>query len=287
MYKRDYMRRSSSGLEFNGVKWVVIINVAIFIIQELLRTWGGRNSIEKFAALSVNNIQTGKIWTFITYGFLHGGLFHILVNMLVIFFVGKILEPFLGTKRFIQLFLFAVLMGGVAWLSLNFNKSAVVVGASAGAFGLMTFFCLLYPERPVTFLLFFILPLNLKPKWILIAMICIESFLMLFYELPGHSFIASSSHLGGILGGFLMYQFILKSSFFSFFKNIRIEAPKWMKGKVIHKAPYTPFKLNLKSRKELQEEVDRVLDKINTEGFGSLTKEEKRILDKAKDILEN
>lgn len=272
---------------FTGaVKKLILINLIVFILQQIMHVWFGSVFLEKYFALSIGNIKEGYLWTLITYGFLHGNFLHILVNMLAIYFVGRIIEATLGSRNLLKIYFVCILLGGLAWLLLNQGNHQVLVGASAAGFGLMTFFCLLFPDKPITVLLFFIIPLTMKPKWILRGMLAVEGFLFIFYELPGKSFIASSGHLGGILGGFLMYLFLMgKWRNLLNLKKIKMSPPKWLKKTQSRHLSNAKFSVNISHKKVSQEEVDRILDKINQKGFASLTDEEKRILHKAKELL--
>lgn len=286
MQGRSYMRRSEyPEKNLSVVKWLIIINIAVFVLQAVFRVWFGSSVIEKYLSLSPESLKSGYLWTIITYGFLHGSFLHILVNMLAIFFVGRILEPIIGSKNLLQVYFISILIGGLAWIICSPNHGEILVGASAGAFGLMTFFCLLYPETLMTVLIFFIIPITMKPKWILWGMIAIEGFLFVVYEIPGRSFVASSGHLGGILAGAIMYQIIIKHRLFAFGK-IKIETPKWLRKTTSPKIANPKFTVNISDKEKLKKEVDRILDKINQNGFSSLTEQERKTLDTAKSILE-
>lgn len=268
-----------------ALKGIILVTASMFILQTLLRIWFRVPLLESFGALTPKSFQSGYIWTLLTYGFLHGGLLHVFLNMLVVYFVGTLLEPAIGSKRFLLVYFVSILLGGIAWLLVNHGKTEMLVGASAGCFGLMTFFCLLHPDRPITFLLFFIIPISLRPRVLLWSLLVVEVFLLLLYEIPGRTIIASSAHLGGILAGWITYQLYIRNFLKTSFSKVKIEAPRWLKGKVIHKASKAQFTLNITNKELLKQEVDRILDKINHEGFGALTQEEKEILEKAKDIL--
>lgn len=270
-----------------AVKKLILINLVIFIFQQILHVWFGSVFIEKYFALSFENLKLGYYWTIFTYAFLHGNFLHILVNMLAIYFIGEILETTLGPKNFLKIYFVSILFGALAWILLTkSNNHQILVGASAGGFGLMTFFCLLFPERPITVLLFFIIPLTIKPKWLLRGMLAIEGFLFLFYELPGKTFIASSGHLGGILGGFIMYQILMgKWRNLLNLKKIKMEPPKWLKKTQNPKVSNPKYTVNISHTKVTKEEINRILDKIHHRGFAALTDDEKRTLNKAKDIL--
>jgi len=206
--------------------------------------------------------------------------------MLGLFFIGRIVEPILGPQRFLQFYLGSAFLAGLAYLAFHFNGFNPVVGASGSIFALLAFFCLLRPEQPITLLLFFVLPVTMKPKWIFWGSLAISTFGLLAYELPGRSFMAHSAHLGGMLAGILYFRFFYASgtSFARPASKPSIELPEWFKNRKPSRRDIS-YQVNRSSRAELQKEVDRILDKINATGFGSLSEEEKSTLDRAKDIL--
>ena len=141
-------------------------------------------------ALSGRSFRELKVWTVISYSFLHStaGFFHIFGNMIGLFFIGRIIEPLIGEERFLGLYLGGALVGGLVYLFFHFGDSNPVIGASAAVMTILTLFCLLYPERPITLLLFFILPITVKPKcW---GSLVISTAGVLLYELPGQSYVA-------------------------------------------------------------------------------------------------
>ena len=289
---------------------LIVITVAVFVLQQVMNVFfpgvGGRENrfFSDWLALSGNNFQELKVWTIMSYGLLHStsGFFHILGNMLGLYFIGRIIEPLIGRERFLMLYLAGTLIGGIVYLAFHFNDPPVgilngvpiyqvMVGASASVMGILAFFCLLYPERPITLLLFFIIPVTMRPKWILRISLGVSVFGLLLYELPGsHSSfgsIAHSAHLGGLLTGILYHRYIHNRSnafFESTTSKPSVELPEWFKRRKKTK-PQISYKVNRSNRDELQKEVDRILDKINATGFGSLTDGEKTTLDQAKDIL--
>jgi len=298
LYDRPYMRQSpddDAPGKTSMVTTLLVITVAVFVLQQVMNVFfpgfGGRENrfMAEWFALSGTNFRELKVWSLISYGFLHStaGFFHILGNMLGLFFIGRIVEPLIGRERFLGLYLGATLAGGLVYLVLHFNGASPVVGASAAVMGILSFFCLLYPERPITLLLFFILPVTMKPKWIFWGSLAISAGGILFYELPGNSGIAHSAHLGGLLAGIFYYRFFYaKAGGFFNTTSARpsIEAPEWYKRKS-KTEPTLSYRVNRSDRDQLQKEVDRILDKINASGFGSLSEDEKQTLDNAKDIL--
>lgn len=298
LYDRPYMRESPEDFapsKTSMVTTLIVITVAVFVAQQVMNVFfpgfGGSDNrfMSDWFALSGEHFRELKVWTILSYGLLHStaGFFHILGNMLGLYFIGRIVEPLIGRERFLGLYVAGTLVGGIVYLLFHFNGGGLVVGASASVMAILAFFCLLYPERPITLLIFFILPVTMKPKWVFWGSLAISAGGLLFYELPGESGVAHSAHLGGLLTGILYFRYIHKRSgslFTSSKPRTTVEEPAWFKRK--QKAEHSiSYKVNRSNRDELQKEVDRILDKINASGFGSLNDVEKQTLDRAKDIL--
>ncbi len=275
------------------LKWLIIANIAVFIVQCVLERWMSSpapyNTFLKYFALTGKGFSSGYLWTPLTYSFLHSTqmLFHILGNLLGIFLFGRILQPVVGSHRLLGLYIASAVMGGLFWLVFNY-QGGLVMGASAAALGFLTVYCLLYPNQRVQFLLFFIIPLSILPKYILWFSLFINLFGFLFYEISPQgmgSGVAYSAHLGGMLCGWLFIKYVHNREPLFKSSSTAVELPKWVKKRSRSPSRSNKFTINISNRNHLKSEVDRILDKINSKGFGSLTEEEKRTLDKAKDIL--
>lgn len=304
LYDRPYMHQpsGSAGKQKSVVTVLLIVTIAVFLVQNVLNVvlpqQNGVNFLMgEWFALSGEHFRELKVWTVLSYSMLHSthGIFHIVGNMLGLFFLGRILEPLLGKTRFLALYFGGALIGGLVFLIFHYsNMASSVIGASGAILALLSFFCLLRPEQPITLLLFFVVPVTVKPKWVFWGMLGISVFGLLFSELPalqmpngGQSIVSHTAHLGGMIAGILFFRFVHNgsSSFFQGRKSApTIEMPAWFKrrNKI---EPKVTYQVNRSSRDELQGEVDRILDKINTTGFGSLSEGEKHTLDHAKDIL--
>ena len=312
LYDRPYMRESPYETErptTSIVTTLIVITVAVFVLQQVLNVFfpgaDGRENrfLTDWFALSGQNFKDLKVWTILSYAFLHStvGLFHILGNMLGLFFIGRIVEPLMGRNRFLMLYFGASFLGGIVYLLFHFNDPPIgqfggdpvfqsMVGASASVMGILAFFCLMYPERPITLLLFFIIPITMKPKWVFWGSLIISAGGILLYELPNQSPVAHSAHLGGLFAGILYYRFFHNRSVHLFNTagaSTTVEPPAWFKRRKKKEVPttYQVNRGNRANRDELRNEVDRILDKINESGFGSLTDDEKKMLDRARDIL--
>ena len=188
--------------------------------------------------------------------------------------------------------------GGALWLATNWTPGGDVIGASAGVTALFMMFTVLNPNRPITFLLFFIIPVTVKPKWVLLALGAYDLFGFVFFEAFGDTAmgnVAHSAHLGGYAAGWLFYRYVHQREWRTPDRAPSIELPAWMRRSKKVPVAAGAYKVNLSNaepekptqmgKADLKAEVDRILDKINSQGFGALTDDEKRCLDQAKDLL--
>ena len=214
-------------------------------------------------------------WTFITYMFVHAGFLHVLFNMIALFFFGPPVEERLGPSGFIKYYL-ACGLGGAA-LSFVFALHTMIVGASGAIYGIMLAYALWWPDSPIY--IWGILPV--KAKWLLLAFIGLD----LFFALApgGYDGTAHFAHLGGVAAG-LLY---LKAGGLGVAVTTRAKKLFRPKLTVIPGAgpaaapPKPPRRPRVAEEERILDELDRVLDKISRSGMGSLTTEERALLDEA------
>ncbi|AHF92610.1 putative membrane protein [Opitutaceae bacterium TAV1] len=314
LYDRHYMRDSGRRSPLSAVGWVLVVIVGVFLLQILSqrlfnynpRGYSQEDPLSAFARLDGYAIRHWHVWTYLTYAVLHGGILHLLLNSVGLFFIGRTVETVLGSRRFLIALGVSILGGSILWTLVNFNQWGAVVGISGGVMGLFTIFACLYPDRPITLLVFYVIPLTIKPRWALIIFGGIDLVGLLASELPRHGAglysdgIAHSAHVGGIIAGWLYYRFFLRERDETLTRQPAIEKPGWFK-RAAATGTTTTYRVNLSTRsapppaaaaqataateRDLRAEVDRILDKINSEGFGALTTEEKRTLDEARDLI--
>lgn len=297
---RSYMRDPQRHSSFTLIPWFLGVIVAVFVLQNVLERWFGVFGYYRYVALSADGIRHGFAWTALTYALVHGSVMHLLLNGLGLFFLGRSLEGQLGTRSLVQLTIIGLVVSSLFWLGVNFTRPGQVVGASGVVMAYLMVFACLQPHRPMTFLILFVIPVTLKPIWMVAIVGGIDVLGFLFKELPGGSggWVAHSAHLGGLAGGWLFYQFFVVRAGRG--DATEIEAPRWMRKSASRAPAYT---VNLAGRAassssssgggaaaaggrdQIRAEVDRILDKINERGFGSLTAEEKRVLDSARQVL--
>lgn len=282
--RSDYPRQTTSMLT-----WILCALIAAFVVQFAFERWFHSNSVTAFLALSPYALAKWRLWTFASYALLHADVLHLLLNGLGLYLIGRELAPLLGSQRFLGFYIASAIGGGLLWIAVHATSGGtVLMGASSAVAALFILFACIYPEREVTFLLFFVLPITLKPKLLAWILVGVEGLGFLFSELPGGAFdtgIAHSAHLGGMLTGWLYYRFFHANNGWDRASSPVIQLPAWLRKRRKNKASLPTYKVDIKGSGNLRSEVDRILDKINSEGFGALTEQEKRLLDEARDLL--
>ena len=292
LYDRSYMRKPFAVNPRCIVDVLIIFLIVCFAIQSVLNLFSEDffSFYRDYFLFSVSSIPNFLIWTPLTYAFFHDGPFHLIINLLGFYFIGKSVENEIGKVNFCYLISSGALFGSIAWLSFN-NSGQYLIGSSASVMACLAFYCLKRPDNQITLLLFFILPCKLKPRWLLLGVLTIELYGFIFDEINSTTSIAHSAHLGGLTAGALVFLFLRSGREFPYFifssskskiSSTNLKSIFSTPEKTLDKNSY---KVNFSNSGELQVEVDRILDKINESGFGALTREEKLTLDKAKGLL--
>lgn len=290
--ERSYQREDYPRERTSLLTWLLCSLGAGFVIQLIAGSaWfaGGSRALDEQLMMTVHGLRLGRVWTLFTHPFFHDTHYisHLIGNLLMIYFLGRELLPLIGERRFVGLFFGASVVGGLAWSLLHWNKGGLHFGATAAADAMLIVFACFQPNRQLDFLLFFVLPVSIKPKHLAYAFIGLDAFGLLLYELPGSASpfdVAHSAHLGGMLAGWIYFRFLHDVRRGARSGKPGIELPRWMKRSA--SIPNSPAASPTPGTREgLRAEVDRILDKINSQGFGSLTPAEKRVLDDAKAML--
>ena len=179
-----------------AVKFLLIVNIAVFFLQTIVGTaLDYRLSI--FFGLVPSLVWSDfYIWQLFTYQFLHGGLFHILFNMLALWMFGCDLERRWGSNFFLRYYFVSVVGGGILNTIFLPGQVGPSIGASAGVYGVLLANGLIYPNRTIYFYMLF--PIKMKHFVLIIGAIAFYSSIA-----SGHSGIAHLAHLGGMLFGYL------------------------------------------------------------------------------------
>jgi membrane associated rhomboid family serine protease len=189
----------------NWVPKLIIINVVVYFLQGMFNN----QMIVHYFGLTPNLVfANGYIWQIVSYMFLHGGMFHIFLNMYALLLFGSHIEHLWGSKKFLYYYFFTGVGAGVLILVINMASGGAApyiptIGASGAVFGLLLAFGVLFPD--VEILLFFILPI--KAKFLVILYGGIEFYSLI--TMGANSSVSHVGHLGGLLFG-LIFFFIMK-----------------------------------------------------------------------------
>lgn len=269
--------RGSFSFGYGLTPWVqrlLILNGLVFLGQYVYYPLTGLLAFVPEAVLF-------RPWTIITYMFAHGGFMHLFFNMLGLFFFGPPLEGRWGSKAFIRFYLICGL-GGAA-LSFLFAFHSPIIGASAAVYGVMLAFALNWPDSPIY--IWGILPI--PAKW-LVVILAAFSFMSAFQNRADG--VAHFAHLGGFAAAWLYLKWETLSrhrrlNSMGFGDGARKRKFRVVPGgaDVTPQAPAgsarRPPAERHPNEEQLLTELDRVLDKISTDGMSSLTADERRLLD--------
>ena len=312
---RDYMRQPAYDdvpgigrlLKVHNWSWTVVllaVNLLVFIVQCALSQQHLTLSLEpqnefldKYFALSLEGLKHGCLWQLFTYQFMHGSLMHILLNGWAIYVFGRILEDVVGGRNLLYIMLSSGVLGGLFQVAVAAywpQFDGPVVGASAGAFGLVAAFATLFPERQLTMLLYFIIPLRLRAKTLLHVSVGIALGGLVLPNLFDHlmgAHVANAAHLGGMVMGVIYVRKIILGRWFRgqglayrhqsgypvapATPDFQPEPPKFWRAR-----PVVP-EAELSADELLKHQVDPILDKISAHGLQSLTAREREILELA------
>ncbi|WP_026967908.1 rhomboid family intramembrane serine protease [Algoriphagus terrigena] len=288
----------------NSLYKLIAINVLVFfalLVARVLMTVSGLGDLYK-TGLSYLMMPASlpklaaQPWTVFTYMFLHEGVFHILFNMLFLYWFGMLVHQYLGSRKLANLYILGGLFGA-AFYVLIYNlapyfsgsvDTSLMLGASAGVFAVVVGAATLAPNT--TFFLIIIGPVK-------IVYIAAFYVIMSFANSIGANAGGEIAHLGGALLGYLYIVQLRKGNDWGvpvqkvgiFFENLFSRNPSkvkvsYRKAKTTSSGGFGSFSSKTKTSQEVkpqdtsQEEIDQILDKIAAKGYDALSKEEKRKL---------
>jgi membrane associated rhomboid family serine protease len=256
------------------VRKLLIVNVGVFVLQMFTKPLG--DPITRLFALQPNFVITHfAIWQLFTYMFLHGGIFHIFFNMFALWMFGCEVERTIGSREFLRFYILCGIGAGLCHFFFNWNSVVPVIGASGAIYGVLVAFAVLFPNRIVTLLLFFVLPVNIKAKYLVAIFVGISLLLGVQSQLFGISdHVAHLAHLGGAAVGFLL----LKKNDVMLDVARRISRRQELKRAMIERHREEDIR-------QKRQEVDKILDKINQVGFDNISDKEKKLLKEFSEFL--
>lgn len=283
------------------IKNLILINVGMFILQNLFisgfLTIGGNPLadwfVETFYLMPFG--QGFQVWQLGTYMFLHGGMSHIFLNMLMLWMFGMEVENTWGSQKFLVFYLTAGLVAGLANLFIAplFTVPGPTIGASGGVYGVLVAFAMMFPNRYV--FIYFLFPV--RAKYLITFFIMLE----LFNGVTGTSEgVAHIAHLGGAMVGALFVildaRGVIDRLLGGVRRRSRTPSRSGASSGEHHDARFFDIRDTRKERDAMQDTarnmtrdverqrtasqkiIDDILDKISISGYASLTDREKQIL---------
>lgn len=278
----------------NTLEKLIWLNVLLFILTFVFRTIGFLFQVptdffvEWLVFPKYLTDLAFKPWTIITYAFMHAGIFHILSNMLILYFSGQFFLNFFSEKRLLNLYLLGAIGGALIYM-LSYNLlpafagtgRSYLIGASASVMAVLVGVATQAPNMQVR--LFFLG--NLKLWWIAAFLVVLDVVQIPISNPGGHL-----AHIGGATLGYLYITQLKKGNdigawlqnitdgFASFFTS---KSNRKSRMKTVHRNKSKTETTSAKNRSEQQDKIDKILDKISKSGYDSLSKEEKDFLFKA------
>jgi membrane associated rhomboid family serine protease len=261
---------------------VFLFFVAIKIITLLFNISEVESKLIEYLAVPASlDLLLSRPWTIITYMFLHEEFFHLLFNMLWLWWFGKIFIDYFNQKRLVSVYILGGLSGALLYI-LSFNlfpgfsdviNVSIALGASASVMAIVIATSVYVPDHTIH--LMFIGPVKLK--WVGLGIFLFTSLFDFSVNTGG-----KIAHIGGAaMGYFFAIQYRQGSDITKGFNRIFDSIFTWFKPKpkmkVSYKKPMTDYEYN-KTKVVHQEKINKILEKISKGGYDSLTREEKEIL---------
>ncbi len=220
-----------------AIKTLLAINAGVYVLLLVLSALHQSelaNRIASFLALRAHNVVHGRIYELVTYGFVHGGFFHLFFNMLMLWMFGAMLETAWGSRRFWEFYLFGVVGAGLGTVLLAYTLGSIVhlrpetatIGASGGIYAILMAAGMLFGNQEVYM---FPLPIAIRMKYL----VGILAFIAFVGALGDTGDTANIAHLSGLLFGFLYVRFVPRSGLlFSFSETtygIRNRYHRWQR----------------------------------------------------------
>jgi membrane associated rhomboid family serine protease len=272
LYDRDYTQANFRS-KFNNapqmrmtfpqltpmVKRLLIINIAVFLAAIIIKPLG-IFIYEWFQLAPTSLLRALQLWRLVTYQFLHdpANIFHIVFNMLGLYFLGPTLERHWGSRRFLLFYLGCGVAGGLFYLllvAIGFLPALPLVGASGAILGMLAACAILFPHF-VVFVLLFPIPIR-------VAVVALTAIYFFFVITKGENAGGDAAHLAGMAAG-----------------AIYVFSQSW-RAKLRLKIQSSRLQKKIATERNLQLELDRILQKVHDSGIHNLTPKEKKILGQA------
>ncbi len=264
------------GGRFSGAsvcKWMLIVNIAVFVIDSIMAGGLRTNNTPWLTAIGYFSVEKAlmqfQIWRVFTYQFLHADFFHILFNMIGLFFFGPLIERWWGSKRFLAFYLLCGVSGAVVASLLGsipgfipFSYQSALVGASGSLFGILAGAAMLFPNMRVMLL---IPPVPMSMRVMALIFLGIAALNVL---VAGSNAGGDAAHLGGALLGAVLVRY----------PNVLNWADRVSPSAIQDGVNKGRYERKVKQEQAAEDELDQLLDKVSSQGLHSLSNKEKKRL---------
>ncbi len=251
------------------VTTLIVINVVIYLLGIFSPTLG--RYLFGLGAMQTEAVMGGQVWRLITAQYLHGGTGHILINMLVLHFLGRPLERMWSTRKFFAVYTVCGLFGNVFYTVLGtqgwLDPRWPAVGASGSIYGLLGIVAVLFPTATVY--LYFLFPIRIRTAALIFGGIA-----ALRVMERGENYGGEACHLAGLVFG---VWWAMKGD--RWWSKTEWRIPK--RGRRTRPAKAKGFEAKVEERRADAETIDRILKKVYEGGIHRLSEREKRSLQDA------
>jgi len=249
----------------SAIKILVVANVAVFFLENLL---GIEQLFNRYLGLvPFYVINDYYIWQLFTYMFLHGGLWHLLINMVVLWMFGSEIERYWGRKEFLGYYFITGIGSAILTTAFSYNSTVPIVGASGAIYGVLLAYGMMFPNRVIY--LYFLIPVKVKYFVLFIGGV---AFISSITDKSGS--ISHLTHLTGMLIGYIYMK-----------SNVRISDLSRTFGELKIKREVKKAERVSRSYDNMRQEIDSILDRINEVGYENLTDDEKHKLEEASRVI--
>jgi membrane associated rhomboid family serine protease len=270
------------GIVTRLIFWNAALFVLPWLLFALLSLLGVNIDYIHYVSLSSNPAHLlWKPWSLLSYAFFHSGIMHIIFNMIVLNFAGRLFMTYFTSKQLLGLYVLSAIFAGISYILVFYvlNINAPIVGASAAIMAVLVATTTYHPLMDLRLLIIG----NVK-LWHITAVIVIVDLMQLRSEnMGGHI-----SHLSGAFFGFIFIKLLQNGTDLStvvtriidFFANL-FKKNTSTPFKKVHKNYSKPLEKSVSkivTKDKSQQQIDEILDKISQSGYDSLTKEEKEFL---------
>ena len=265
---QPFIRRWSAGRP-SVTALLIALSAGAFAAQMIaeffLSDHGGKDLFLRWFALDAASIHAGEYWKFFTFPLLHHDPLHMIGNMLLLFFAGREVEPIVGRRHFLALYLGGNLLGGIAhWLAM---PEVELVGVTAGVTAVFVAFTTILPELEVTVHLFFVLPLRLRAKYLAIALLGLSAVFWVTLTTP------VIGPAGMLAAGLFAWVYV---------KQLGFGNPLAIQRYIFAKRQRAARLERMSPDQFISVEIDPILEKISTHGMHSLSRAERKILEQGR-----